>query len=307
MSDSTFILTLAKVIIAAAWADGEIAHEEINALKDLLFRLPDMTGREWAMLEMYMEAPVGDAERERLLAQLQQAMRSREDRQLALRSLDALAAADGVITDGERRVVEALKAEIASTSVGALSRLGHVVKGALERREQALREAPNREAHFEDYIKNKVYYSVQRRLEAGDQALDVPDEELRKLCLAGGLMARVAHVDRQVTDDESRAIADALQEHWGLGKVEAEFIAQVALSEIGPSMDYYRLTREFFTNTSLEERERFLRALFAVAASDGLASSDEIEEIRAIANSLHMTHKQFIDAKLTLPKDKRAD
>jgi uncharacterized membrane protein YebE (DUF533 family) len=55
MSDATFILTLGKVIIAAAWADGEVAHDEMNCLKDLLFRLPGLTGREWAMLEMYTE------------------------------------------------------------------------------------------------------------------------------------------------------------------------------------------------------------------------------------------------------------
>ena len=48
MVDSNLILTLSKVIISTAWADGEVSHEEINSLKDLLFRLPNITGREWA-------------------------------------------------------------------------------------------------------------------------------------------------------------------------------------------------------------------------------------------------------------------
>jgi len=66
MSDKNLILTLAKVIIAAAWADGEMTLEEINSLKELLFRLPraggvQITGREWAMLEMYIESPPADA------------------------------------------------------------------------------------------------------------------------------------------------------------------------------------------------------------------------------------------------------
>ena len=30
------MLTLAKVIIAAAWADGEMSHTEINSLKEML-------------------------------------------------------------------------------------------------------------------------------------------------------------------------------------------------------------------------------------------------------------------------------
>ena len=40
MSDRNLIFTLAKVIIAAAWADGQVSHEEVNSLKDLLFQLP---------------------------------------------------------------------------------------------------------------------------------------------------------------------------------------------------------------------------------------------------------------------------
>jgi hypothetical protein len=43
-----------------------------------------------------------------------------------------------------------------------------------------------------------------------------------------------------------------------------------------------------------------------VAAAAGRASNEEIEEIRSIANSLRLTHKAFIDAKLTLPREKRA-
>jgi uncharacterized tellurite resistance protein B-like protein len=72
-------------------------------------------------------------------------------------------------------------------------------------------------------------------------------------------------------------------------------------------MDYYRLTREFFTSTTGEERSQFLKVLFSVANADGFVSVKEIEEIRAIANSLRLTHKQFIDAKLTIPKDQRAN
>ncbi len=90
MADANFILTLGKVLIAAAWADGEVTTAEINCLKDLLFQLPGLTGREWAMLEMYIEAPVGAAERERLLEQLRGSLRSGKDRKLALEFIDRL-------------------------------------------------------------------------------------------------------------------------------------------------------------------------------------------------------------------------
>ncbi|MFQ5921645.1 MAG: TerB family tellurite resistance protein [Anaerolineales bacterium] len=295
--------------MAAAWADHEVSNEEINNLKDLLFRLPELTGREWAMLEMYIESPVGDAERERLVDQLKGQLQSAADKALAKQALEELASADGVVTDEERAVVDSIKTEIDSVSVGVFGQVGRLVSGSVSRREQALREAPNREDHFEDYIKNKVYFGVQLRMEGDDGkavSLDIPDAELRLLSLAGGLMARVAHVDLEIADDEIAAMVKALEEGWKLRSDQAAFVVEVAVSEIGPDMDYYRLTREFFESTSEEQRAEFLKVLFAVGDADGRVSNEEIEEIRTIANALRLPHKYFIDAKLTIPKERRA-
>ena len=307
MSDASFILTLGKVIIAAAWADGEVAHEEINCLKDLLFRLPGLTGREWAMLDMYIESPVGAAERERLVGQLENQLRSSRDKSLALQSLDEMAMADGIVSEEEKAIIEEIKSQIETANVSVFGQLGRVVKDSIQRREAALSSAPNREEHFEDFIKNKVYYGVQRRLELGEASLDIPEDRLRKLSMVGGLMARVAHVDLVVTDEEFEAIANSLKQEWGISQDEARFVTEVAVSEVGPDMDYYRLTREFFTSTTEEERSQFLNVLFSVANADGFVSSKEIEEIRTIANSLRLSHKQFIEAKLIIPKDQRAN
>lgn len=306
ISNSELILTLGKVIVAAAWADHEVSNEEVNSLKDLLFRLPELTGREWATLEMYIESPVGEAERERLVEQLKSQLQTSADKELAKQALEDLAGADGVITDSEREVVDSIKSEIDAVHVGMFGQLGRMVSSSVSARDEALREAPNREDHFEDYIKNKVYYGVQLRMGEDAPALDIPDAELRLLSLAGGLMARVAHVDLDVTDDEIAAMVKALEDGWDCAADQAVFVVEVAISEIGPDMDYYRLTRGFFESTSEDRRIQFLKVLFAVADADGRVSNEEIEEIRTIANALRLPHKRFIDAKLTIPKERRA-
>ena len=84
------IIPLAKVIIAAAWADGELTNDEINSLKDLLFHMPDMTARDWARLEMYIDSPVDEAERERLVADLQAVTVSKQDKELVITELDQM-------------------------------------------------------------------------------------------------------------------------------------------------------------------------------------------------------------------------
>ncbi len=82
-------------------------------------------------------------------------------------------------------------------------------------------------------------------------------------------------------------------------------MAGVAVSETATMLDQSRLVREFADACGPEERAEFLDVLFAVAAADGEATYDEIEELRTIARWLKLTHEQFIEAKLKIPREQR--
>jgi uncharacterized tellurite resistance protein B-like protein len=302
MSDEQLILNLAKVLIAAAWADGELTHDEVNSMKDLLYRLPQLSAHQWASLEMYIETPVGAAERERLVADLQDAIQSPQDRELAISTLDEMMKADGAVSDEEQQVAAEIQAAIESVDVGLFSRL---VKGMTGRRSAALADAPNRENYFEDYVKNRVYYGLRLRLDEGGAGLEMDEGTLRTLSLAGGVMAQVARVNPQITSAEEEVIIEALQTHWHLTHDQSTFVAEVAVDETASHLDRYRLAREFADVCTYEERVSFLDVLFAVAAADGQATYAEIEEIRRISRTLKLPHQAFIDAKLKVPRDQR--
>jgi uncharacterized tellurite resistance protein B-like protein len=307
MAKSKVIIALAKVMIAAAWADGSVTHEEINSLKDLLFQLPEMTASDWAELDIYIETPVGDAERARLVAELQASLSSSRDKAMALTMIDELAGADGEIAPEEQATVEEIKLFIQEANVGVLGGMGKLLGNSMNRRSRAIGNAPNRELYLDDYVKNKVFYNVSRRLELEETEIDIPEAELRKLSLAGGLMARVAYIDHEVQEGEFDSMVVAIQENWSLSNLEAALVAESAVSAITKGLDYYRMSRQFFESTTENERVRFLDALFAVADGDGRVSYQEIEEIRTIATVLKLTHKQFIDAKLKIPRERRAN
>lgn len=304
MPDANLMLTLGKAIIAAAWADGAISHDEINSLKDLLIRLPDLTALQWATLDMYIETPVDAAERARLVEELKAALRAPEDRALALAALNDLVAADGVVTEEERRVAEEIRAALNAVDLGLFGQVARLLRGPVARRSQAA-GAPDREARFDDFIKNKVYYEVRRRLDLGEGELPIPEAKLRTLALAGGMMARIARVNPQITDSEFAAIVDALQTHWNVTREEATFVAQAATDDLTADMDHLRLAREFVKAVPYEERVQFLDVLFAVAAADRIASDDEIETIRMISRVMLISHKEFIAAKLKVPRARR--
>lgn len=313
MSDRDIILKLARVIIAVAWSDGQISNDEVNCLKDLLFSLRQsgfddvmqFNAQEWARLEMYIEEPVDESERDRLVADLQNSLRAPEDKQLALDALQQMAEADGVISDSEREAVTAISEAIDSVDMGFVGGLQRVLGGAMQRRAEAVANAPNREAYFDDFIRNRVYYSVSQRLRADHHDLNISDEDLRKLSLVGGLMAKIAQLDRQVTESEFDSMVKIIQSNWDLGFEEATFVAEVAVSAIDVTYDTFRMMREIATSSSVAERQRVLRTLFAVANSDGDMSFDEIEEIRVIARGLDLSHKDFIDAKLQILGERR--
>jgi uncharacterized tellurite resistance protein B-like protein len=299
--DNKLIVTLAKVIIAAAWADKELSREEINNLKDLLLQFEQaieplnrgtnigLSSRTSALFEMYTESPIGPEERERLVEELQDNVWSEEDRRLVLTALQNMMEADGKITDEEKAVLKDITTKIESVNTGFFGDMGRLVGGAMHRRSKAVSNAPNRERYFEDYLKNKVYYEMRRRLDLGDANLEIPEEELRKLSLLGGLMARVAKVDKIVLEDERDRIRSILKSEWGLSDEAAAFVTEVATSDASADMDYLRMSREYLEITVPAERANLLDILFTVANADGEITSAERHEIHKIADYLLMS------------------
>lgn len=310
MADYDLIMALAKVIIAAAWADGEISPEEINNLKGLIlqlrtsksFRGIELTGRQWAQLEMYMETPVDAAERARLVVGLQEALRTSGHKRLAVQALREVMAADGEVRNEERAVLAEVESAIRDVSVGALGAMERLVGARLREQRAAVRHAPNREQFFDDYLRNKVYYALSRHLRRQEVELALTEEEQRKLGLAGGLLAKIAHVDGELTESEFQVMVRTIQTYWALADTAAAFVAEVALAAIDETYDTSRIMSELAQAATREERRQFVGALFAVAAADGEISLDEHEEIRIIARGLKLTHEEFINAKLRVTR-----
>jgi uncharacterized tellurite resistance protein B-like protein len=280
------IMALAKVLIAAAWTDGTITNEEVNSLKDLLFHLPGMTAHDWSELDIYLDAPVEPDERARLVTELQEALTERSDREMAVAALEGLIQADGQVSDEERAVFQEVRSALEAGNAKTFGHFGRMIRGPVQRRSEAVESAPNRELYLDDFVNNRIYYQLSHRWKKDLAELDLPEVTLRKLSLAGGLMARVANVDRQVTAEEFESMVVAVQRYLDLEREAAGYVAEVAVSAMSKDLDYYRLSR-IFQATSEEERVRFLDVLFAVAAADGILSHEEMDDIRQVAIELN--------------------
>jgi uncharacterized tellurite resistance protein B-like protein len=305
MPKKQFVMDLAKLLIAAAWVDGKLTNEEINALKDLLFNLENVAGREWAELEMYMDSPVGGEERDALLSRVLGQIQSEQDKELVLETLESLFKADGVVTEAEEAVLKEIEESVSHVGTGFLDRLSKSIKAAMGKRRNSFASAVQRDNQVDDYIENTIYYRLKSESEKKGITIGLPDDTVRKLCLAAGLMARISAVDSEISGQETQAIKDIVSAEWDLTDQEADIVTAISCDQALRGLDYFRLTRGFFECTTQNERRSFVKSLFKIANASDRTSYDETEEIRKIATSLKLTHKDFIDAKLTIPDEDR--
>ncbi len=305
MADKSFILELGKLLIAAAWADGDLTTEEVNGLKELLFQLPDISGEEWMELELYMASPVSEAERNRLMERVLGSMTSRVQKDMALKALENLLPPDGTASDLQTTVVKQLREDIEQSSGSFLEHLRRPLRRILNIRGKHYASEHDRESRLEDFIKNTVYFQVQMAMREQGMPIELEDADIRKLCLAAGLMARVAGVDREVSPQETETMIRVLQEKWKLSDRQAMLVTDISHHRVFKGLDEVRLTKGFNEHTTIPERREFLACLFAVANASEQTSHDEIEEVRSLAKGMELNHQDFIDAKLAIPREDR--
>jgi len=281
------IMALAKVIIAVAWADHELDEEEIESLKDVVHHLgstfdmgSQLSGHEWEQLKMYMESPVDQEELDQLVTNLQNSIRNADEKELVLNSLDNIVKSDGEVTDEEQVVLDEIKASIDQVGTG-VGRMGWAVRKSMGRRSK----------------KAQSTVTLGSSVIGANGGLDMPNEDLRRLVLAAGLMARVAYVDREVLAEEQQLMEDVMKAYWKASPEESSFVAKVVIDEGTANIDQVRLMREFTEVYDKFERAKFLEVLFGVAISDGDISMEEDREIEAICRGIGLLNKEFVDAK----------
>jgi len=256
-------------------------------------------------LELYMASPVGEAERQRLLERVQGRMGSASDKALALETLEKLISPGASERDQQTEVVQQLRDDLEQGSGGFLDHLRRPFRRILNVRGQHYSGEHDRESRLEDFIKNTIYFQVTMELRDRGITFDLPDADIRKLCLAAGLMARVAGVDHVVSSEETTAMGTVLQRHWTLTEDQAQLVAEISHHRIFRGLDSVRLVKRFKDLTTRTERKEFLHCLFEVANSADQTSFEEIEEIRSIAQGMDLSHQDFLDAKLAIPREDR--
>lgn len=122
-------------------------------------------------------------------------------------------------------------------------------------------------------------------------------EQARNLAVAA-LLVEVLRADYDVADDERRQVVASIQGVLGLDDAQCQDLLAEAERHVDRAHDLHQFTAEINRELSHEEKLRLVEQLWRVAAADTVVHKYEEHIIRRICGLLHVSHREFIAAKL---------
>lgn len=112
------------------------------------------------------------------------------------------------------------------------------------------------------------------------------------------LLVEVNRVDGSADDAARAAVIAAVHDKFGLSGEEAQTLIALAEEEMRLANDYFQFTSLINRHFTQAQKQRVLELMWRVAYADQRLSSHEQHLMRRIAELLHVTHGDYIAAKL---------
>jgi uncharacterized tellurite resistance protein B-like protein len=122
-------------------------------------------------------------------------------------------------------------------------------------------------------------------------------EQARNLAVAA-LLVEVLRADYDVAVDERRQVVESIRGILGLDDAQCEDLLAEAEQRVDRAHDLHQFTAEINRELSHDEKLRLVEQLWRVAAADSAVHKYEEHVIRRICGLLHVSHREFIAAKL---------
>ena len=122
-------------------------------------------------------------------------------------------------------------------------------------------------------------------------------EQARNLAVAA-LLVEVLRADYDVADDERRQVVAAIRGILGLDDAQCEQLLVQAEQSVDRAHDLHQFTAEINRELAHDEKLRLVEQLWRVASADTVVHKYEEHIIRRVSDLLHVSHREFIAAKL---------
>ena len=115
---------------------------------------------------------------------------------------------------------------------------------------------------------------------------------------AAVLLVEVARSDHNYSDAERQTVLASIQRKFDLDAAEAQEVFALAEAESREAHDIFQFTSQIDASFTIEQKVKLLEELWRAAYADSVVHEYEEHLIRRVADMLHLSHSQFIGAKL---------
>lgn len=112
------------------------------------------------------------------------------------------------------------------------------------------------------------------------------------------LLVEVMRAEPTLGEAERVAVADGLRAHFPLADDELAALVALAHDTARTASDFHQFTSRLNARFSTEDKIRMVESMWRVAYADGHLDAHENHLISRVAQLLHVTHGQYIAAKL---------
>jgi uncharacterized tellurite resistance protein B-like protein len=132
-----------------------------------------------------------------------------------------------------------------------------------------------------------------------DDPVDKDKERAHDIRIATcALLLEMANIDGEFSESEKENIISILKRDYHLSDPETEALIEAANEELNGSIDLWQFTHLINENYSTDEKIRIIETVWQIAYTDGKLDKYEDYLVHKLAQLLHLTHNQLIEAKL---------
>jgi uncharacterized tellurite resistance protein B-like protein len=135
------------------------------------------------------------------------------------------------------------------------------------------------------------------------ETLSVAEHEHTLQLATAVLLVEVMRADPEVHAGETDAVLQALGRKFTLSKDERDRLMELAHETARTAYDYQRFTGLLNEHFTQEQKIRVVEAMWQVAYADQHIDAHEHHVISKVAGLLHVTHGEYIGAKLRAQAD----
>jgi uncharacterized tellurite resistance protein B-like protein len=149
---------------------------------------------------------------------------------------------------------------------------------------------------------SKIKQFYEKHISSSQESPEKVSEHALQIATAA-LLIEMMRADTEITEDEQQTITATIKSKFKLTDQETNELLLLAEEEIWESTGYFEFTSLMNRGFSYEEKIKVIEHLWDIAYADAILDKHEEYMVRKIAGLIHVSHRDFIEAKLRAKKN----